>query len=143
MPHLVILYTQNLEAETNMTGLCRNLADVMLAQKDEAGKAVFPTGGTRVLAYPAAHHAVADDGSVGRAAGGTGDYGFVYLNLRMARGRSSAVHQRIGEALLNATKTHLGPVFARHHIGVTLQIDEGGEVFDGRHSTLHPLFNPG
>ena len=32
----------------------------MLDQRDEAGKQVFPTGGTRVLAYPAAHYAVAD-----------------------------------------------------------------------------------
>ena len=35
--------------------------------RDEKGKQVFPTGGTRVLAYPAAHYAVAD---------GKGDYGF-------------------------------------------------------------------
>ena len=35
---------------------------------------VFPTGGVRVLAYPAAHCAVAD---------GERDYAFVYLNLRM------------------------------------------------------------
>ena len=27
------------------------------------------------------------------------------------------------------------------HIGITLQIDEGLEVFDARHSNLHPLFN--
>ena len=26
------------------------------------------------------------------------------------------------------------------HIGVTLQIDEGQEVFDAKHSNLHPLF---
>jgi 5-carboxymethyl-2-hydroxymuconate isomerase len=60
MPHLVILYTPNIEAETDMSTLCRTLADTMLKQHDEAGKPVFPIGGTRVLAYPAAHHAVAD-----------------------------------------------------------------------------------
>jgi len=132
MPHLVILYTANLEQTSNMTVLCRSLADVMLEQADESGKPVFPTGGTRVLAYPAPHHAVAD---------GSGDYAFVYLNLRMARGRSSAIHKRVGDALLMATKAHFQPVFSQRHIGVTLQIDEGGEVFDARHSNLHPLFN--
>jgi 5-carboxymethyl-2-hydroxymuconate isomerase len=142
MPHLVILYTKNIETLTNMTQLCRKLADVMIIQKDDSDKLVFPTGGTRVLAYPAAHHAVADDGSTGRAAGGTGDYGFVYLNVRMGKGRSSSVHQRVGDALIGATKLHLEPVFKNHHIGVTLQIDEGHEVFDAKHSTLHPLFNP-
>jgi 5-carboxymethyl-2-hydroxymuconate isomerase len=140
MPHLVILYTGNLEKETDMTALCRSLADVMLEQQDESGQQVFPPGGTRVLAYPAAHYAVADDGSAGRAAGGNGDYAFVYLNLRMGRGRSSAVHKRVGDALLMATKAHFQPVFSQRHIGVTLQIDEGPEVFDAKHSNLHPLF---
>jgi 5-carboxymethyl-2-hydroxymuconate isomerase len=141
MPHLVILYTANLEKQADMTALCRKLADVMLEQKDEASKQVFPTGGTRVLAYPAPHFAVADDGSAGRAAGGSGDYAFVYLNLRMGLGRTSAVHKRVGDALLMATKAHFQPVFSQRHIGVTLQIDEGHEVFDARHSNLHPLFS--
>ena len=30
MPHLVLLYTPNLEAETDMTALCRTLAAGML-----------------------------------------------------------------------------------------------------------------
>jgi len=140
MPHLVILYTANLEKETAMTALCRSLADVMLAQQDENSQPVFPTGGTRVLAYPAPHYAVADGGAAGQAAGGTGDYAFVYLNLRMGRGRTPATHKRVGDALLMATKAHFAPVFSQRHIGVTLQIDEGSEVFDARHSNLHPLF---
>ena len=65
MPHLVILYTANLDRDTDMTALCRSLADTMLEQKDEDGKPVFPTGGTRVLAYPAPHYAVADGGAAG------------------------------------------------------------------------------
>ena len=141
MPHLVILYTPQLDAETDLSALCRSLADGMLGIRDEAGSPVFPTGGTRVLAYPAAHHAVADGGAAGRAVGGTGDYAFVYLNLRMGRGRSAATHKLAGETLLACTKAHFEPMFARRHIGITLQIDEGQEVFDGKHSNLHPLFN--
>jgi len=77
MPHLVILYTPNVEPETDMSALCRTLADTMLEQRDETGKQVFPTGGTRVLAYPA-----------------------------------------------------------------TLNVDESpGQVYDAKHSNLHPLFN--
>ncbi len=141
MPHLVILYTGQLDHEVNMTTLCRQLADAMLSVKDEAGQQVFPTGGTRVLAYPAAHHAVADGGAAGRAAGGSGDYAFVYLNLRMGRGRSEATQQRAGESLLAVAKTFFAPVMAQRHIGITLQIDVGPEVFDAKHSNLHPLFN--
>jgi 5-carboxymethyl-2-hydroxymuconate isomerase len=131
MPHLVVLYTANLEAETDMQLLCRRLADAMLAVRDERAAQVYPSGGVRVLAYPASHYAVAD---------GQRDYAFVYLNLRMARGRSEAVRRSAGEALLAVAKAHFEPLFARRHIGLTLQIDEGQEVFDAKHSTIHPLF---
>ncbi|MEY4440158.1 MAG: 5-carboxymethyl-2-hydroxymuconate Delta-isomerase [Pseudomonadota bacterium] len=149
MPHLVILYTGQLDQEVNMTSLCRQLADAMLTVKDESGKQVFPTGGTRVLAYPAPHYAVADGGAAGIAAGaaagvtasGNGDYAFAYLNLRMGRGRTEATQKLAGETLLAVTKAFFAPLMATKHMGVTLQIDVGQEVFDAKHSTLHPLFN--
>lgn len=133
MPHLVALYTRELEALTDVDVLCRELADAMLSVKDEAGRPVFPTGGTRVLAYPAAHSAVAD---------GTRDYLFVYLNVRMARGRSAAVHQAVGDAVTAAAKTRLQALFETRHIGLTVQVDEGHEVYDSKNSTIHPLFTP-
>ena len=147
MPHLVILYTGQLDAEVNMTTLCRQLANAMLTVKDEAGKQVFPTGGTRVLAYPAPHYAVADGGAAGRAAAqfdnhpkGSGDYAFVYLNVRMGKGRTEATQQRAGQTLVDVTHAFFAPVMAQRHIGITLQIDVGAEVFDAKHSNIHPLF---
>lgn len=131
MPHLVILYTPNLEAKIDMGELCRALADTMLKQLDEAGQQIFPTGGTRVLAYPAAHCAVAD---------GKRDYGFVYLNLRMGAGRSDTIKKEAGCALIDCTRAFFDPVFKDNLIGLTLQIDEGAQVFDGKLGNLHPLF---
>jgi 5-carboxymethyl-2-hydroxymuconate isomerase len=105
----------------------------MLTIRDEAGKQVFPTGGTRVLAYPAAHYAVAD---------GKGDYGFIYLNVRMGAGRSKDVQLHAGDTLLDVVKQHVAPWFDESLVGITLQIDESpGQVYDAKHSTLHPLFN--
>ena len=148
MPHLVILYTPNLEGKTDMTALCRALADTMIQQLDEDGKQVFPTGGTRVLAYPAAHYAVADGGTAGRAAGtalgwtggDAGDYGFIYLNLRMGAGRSDTIKKIAGNALLTRARAHFDLLFAQNHIGITLQVDEGQEAYNGKHSNIHPLF---
>ena len=140
-PDVVLTDLQMPEMDGNE--LCRRLADTMLAQQDDAGKPVFPPGGVRVLAYPATHWAVADGGAAGRAAGGSGEYGFVYLNLRMGRGRSPAVHQRVGQALTDTARSHLAGVLASRAVGVTLQIDEGPEVFDSKTSSLHPLFNKG
>lgn len=154
MPHLVILYTPNLDLApaqggSNMAALCQALAQTMAAQRDEAGQAVFPTGGVRVLAYPATHFAVADGGAqggpAGHAAGYRGaqaGYAFVYLNLRMGRGRSAAVHASVGAALEHCAKTHFAAQLAQRPIGVTLQIDVGAEVFDAKNSSLHPLFQP-
>lgn len=150
MPHLVIYYTANLDRETDMTVLCRTLADTMLAVRDDEGKQVLPTGGVRVLAYPAPHFAIADGGTAGRlanthtgaASGDAGDYAFVYLNLRVGQGRSSAVLKKVGDALLLECKSYFQPLFVKRHIGVTLQIDVGQEVFDFKHSNIHPLFTP-
>ncbi len=149
MPHLVILYTGNLDAVVDMPALCRDLADAMIAVRDEAGAPVFPVGGTRVLAYPAPHFAVADGGAAGRAQGmgktgitsdDPGEYGFMYLNLRMGRGRTAAAQTEAGRAILTRARARLDAVMANRHIGLTFQIDEGPEVFDAKHSTLHPLF---
>lgn len=123
-----------------MGALCRTLADFMCEVKDEAGSPVFPTGGVRVLAYPAAHYAVSDGGAAGLAAGGKADYAFVYLNLRMGRGRSEAVHRSVGDGLLAKAKAFFAATMAARYIGVTLQIDVGPEVYDAKHSNIHPLF---
>ncbi|MEH6412531.1 5-carboxymethyl-2-hydroxymuconate isomerase [Pseudomonas sp. NPDC089395] len=133
MPHLVLLYTPDLEADADIPGLCRALADCMLEQHDETGKAVFPTGGTRVLAYPATHCAVAD---------GKGEYGFLYANLRMGSGRSREVHKAVGDNLQQVLKQRLDGLLQQRPVGITLQIDESAQqVYDAKQSTLHPLFN--
>ncbi len=143
MPHLVILYTPNIERKTDMSALCRSLADIMLAQRDETGKPVFPAGGTRVYAYPAAHCAVADGGRAGRAVNGSSDYAFVYLNVRMAAGRTDSVKKRAGDEILAGVKTHFDELLKTSPIGITLNIDESpGQVYDGKLSSLHPLFQP-
>ncbi|MCC7059831.1 MAG: 5-carboxymethyl-2-hydroxymuconate isomerase [Burkholderiaceae bacterium] len=134
MPHVVILYTPELEADADMGTLCRALADAMLTVRDEAGAQVFPTGGVRVFAYPAAYGAVAD---------GSGEFGFCYINLRMGRGRSAATQQAAGAALAGAARAHFAPLLERRRIGLTLQVDEGPEVFDARFGNLHPLFRKG
>jgi 5-carboxymethyl-2-hydroxymuconate isomerase len=131
MPHLVVLYTNNLETQTDMNALCRKLANAMPTVMDENSKQVLPTGGIRVLAYPAAHFAVAD---------GQRDYGFVYLNLRMGRGRSEASKKKAGETLRAVVQEHFAELLANRYIGVTFQIDEGQEVFDAKLSSIHPLF---
>lgn len=131
MPHVTIQYTANLDPDANMGVLCASLAEVICAQRDGDGQRVFPVGGTRVLAYPAATYAVAD---------GAPDRAFVYLNVRIAPGRAAPLVAATGEALMATVRGHFAALFASRPLGITLQIDEGVPVFDAKHSNLHPLF---
>jgi 5-carboxymethyl-2-hydroxymuconate isomerase len=131
MPHVTIQYTANLGPEAQMDVLCASLAEVIGAQRDEAGRQVFPTGGTRVMAYPAAAFAVAD---------GAPDRAFVYLNVRIAPGRAPHLVAATGDAMMATVRSHFAAPFASRPLGITLQIDEGAPIFDAKHSNLHPLF---
>lgn len=127
MPHLDIQYTANLEADADMTGLCRTLTATLVGLRNDAGEPVFPLIGTRVMAWPAAHYAVAD---------GAPDRAFIYLLLRIKPGRSDAIKKKAGDALLAAALAHLKPVFAQHAVGLTLEVDEGAHIYEGKQNNL-------
>ncbi len=131
MPHVVVQYTANLDPDAAIGTLCKTLAEIIVARRDGAGARVFPIGGTRVLAYPTPHFAVAD---------GAPDRAFVYLNVRIAPGRAAPLVAATGEALLTAVRSHFAALFGSRPLGITLQIDEGAPTFDAKHSNLHPLF---
>lgn len=133
MPHVVVQYTANLESALDMPALCREIAGVLIAQRAEDGKPLFPPGGTRVLAYPAQFYAVAD---------GQDDYGFCYVNIRIAGGRSPAAQKRAGDAVLRQVQARFARAFESRRIGVTVHIDDSpGQVYEARHNNLNPLFN--
>jgi 5-carboxymethyl-2-hydroxymuconate isomerase len=131
MPHVTIQYTANLDPEARIDALCATLAELICAQRDGKGKRVFPVGGTRVLAYPAATFAVAD---------GKPDRAFVYVNVRIAPGRAATLVAAMGESLMTALRGHFEAIVASRPIGMTLQVDEGTPVFDRKHGNLHPMF---
>lgn len=133
MPHVSVFYTDNLESESDFGALCRALADALLAVVDERGGRPFPIGGVRVLAYPATHHAVSD--------GHRDDLAFCWIHLRMGRGRSEAVQQAAGKAMTGVAEAHFAPLLARRPLGLTVQIDEGREVFSAKSGNLHALFD--
>lgn len=139
MPHLAIQHTPNLKADTSR--LCRALLDVLATIRDAEGRRVYPAGGTRVMAFPAAHYSVGD---------GNPDHAFVYLNLRIIEGRSRAVVKETGERLLAAARVQLEAALAVQAMGISLNIEETprqqpGPVvlaFEAFHNTLRPLLDP-
>jgi 5-carboxymethyl-2-hydroxymuconate isomerase len=128
MPHLKIEYTANLDAVTDMGALCKTLAATLVALRGEDGVApLFPESGTRVMAWPAPHFAVAD---------GRPDRAFIYMNLLIAPGRSEALKKRAGDAVLACASAHLETVFASQAVGMTLQVDEGSAVYESKCTNL-------
>ena len=127
MPHLRIEYTANLEPEADMAGLCTALAAVLATLENEQGTPLFPLAGTRVMAFPAAHFAVAD-GHPGRA--------FIYLTMRIAPGRSDALKKMACDAVLACASAHLDAVFATRALGMTLHMDEQAPVQEGKRNNL-------
>jgi len=127
MPHLTLDYTANLDADADMGGLCTALAATLAALRHDEGGPLFPLAGTRVMARPAPHFAVAD-GRPARA--------FLYLNLLVTPGRSAAMIERAGQALLACCKAHLAPVFEAHAVGLTLHISEAMPLYEGKHNNL-------
>ena len=123
MPHCRIDYTPNLGAAAHIDGLCQSLLSTLVALKSDEGRAIFPAGGTRVLAYPATYAAVGP-GDVAR--------GFVYVRLRIDPGRSAEALDEIGQAVQGTVTLH----FQRHApdlpCRVTVHIDEGKPVFEAK-----------
>jgi 5-carboxymethyl-2-hydroxymuconate isomerase len=118
MPHLRIDYSADLEAHARMDTLCKQLATTMASLEGPDGKDVFPKAGTRILAYPAAH-----------AAG----HPFIYLNLRITPGRSADTLAVAGDALIDTVSRHFSSIACPIAFGLTLHIDEGVPVYEGRY----------
>jgi len=123
MPHLRIEYTANLDGRAAIGELCQALGAAMAALVEE-GQPVFPLGGTRVLAYPAPWHSVAN---------GAPENAFVYLNLRITPGRSAATVQMAGQALLAVVRAHFDRAALGTPVGITLHIDEVQASYEGRY----------
>ncbi len=120
MPHLTITYTPNLN--TDMAALCNALATGIGSIADENGESVFPVAGTRVMAFKADH---------------ASENAFAYLNLRIAPGRPASVIKHLGETLQAIAASHFAAELSQRPMGLTLQIDEGAEVYGGKFGNLH------
>jgi len=123
MPHLKLEYSANLEAHSDMPALCAALGRALTQMQDGDGQPVFPLLGTRVLAYPAAHYAVAD---------GAPERAFLYLNLRITPGRSGELLDRVGEELMDVVHAHCTPLAGVLALRTTLHIEEGRPVYEGK-----------
>lgn len=110
MPHVIIEYTANVEADARIPELMRVLNDVLIGHSD-----VFPIGGIRTRALRLDQYRMAD---------GAADDAFIHVMLRIKAGRPKTVTGPICAAMFDAMRAHLADVFARRYLGLTLELVE-------------------
>jgi 5-carboxymethyl-2-hydroxymuconate isomerase len=126
MPHFIVEYTANLEAEGDLPGLLEKIHAAMLAQDG-----VFPIGGIRSRAIRL---------DTWRMADGVADYAFVHATLKIGAGRDEATKKRAGDALFEVMKNHFAALYEKRYLALSLEIAEFSETGTWKHNNVHARF---
>lgn len=109
MPHQIIEYSANLEAQVDIDALVRTLHETA------AGIDALPIGGLRTRAVARVHYRIAD---------GHEDNAFINVMLRLAPGRAFEVRKAAGETLFQALCDFLEPAFSSSPLAISYEIQE-------------------
>ncbi|WP_062768048.1 5-carboxymethyl-2-hydroxymuconate isomerase [Sphingopyxis terrae] len=122
MAHATIEWTANLQGEFDLPALLALIA----AEMRERSGGVFPVGGIRVRARRVDDYVIADGTNPADA--------FINIDVKMGAGRDAAFVQRFFTQMFDAVKTHLGDLFDRRPLALSLYIDEA----EGwKHNSIH------
>lgn len=124
MPHLIVEYSANLDADIEPAALAAALHEAAL----ETG--VFPIGGCRTRLARRDVYVIGD---------GHSDNRFIHVQARIGGGRTAEVRQMAAEHIFARLKSFTAGVFARRPLGLTLEIVEIDPVGALRHNNLHDI----
>ena len=127
MPHLILEYTANLEAEIQLEPLLecihRRLIDLQL----------FPTGGIRSRARRVDTFRFAD---------GAEDDAGIHIDLLLSGARSYAQRQEVGAAVFSIVCDYLKPLQARRYLALSLAVGTLEPSLFFNQNNLHERFGP-
>lgn len=109
MPHIIVEYSANLDAEVDMQRMVDDLHQVVI----DSGVAEVAAIRTR-----------AKRRDVFRIADGDPKNAFVHVVMRLRIGRSAELRTQLAEALLAATDRNLQRACATHAIAITVEMEE-------------------
>jgi len=107
LAHVTIEYSANMEARTDIAGLCDALRLAAIAT------GTLPLAGVRVRALRADHVSVAD---------GNPDHGFVDISVRLRGGRDLATRKDATKQIFDAARAYLQPAMEKHSIALSLEM---------------------
>ena len=109
MPHLIIEYSANLEADIAFAELVRALHETAM------GIEALPPGGMRTRAARRDNYRVADSHPAN---------GFINVTLRMAAGRTPASRRIIGEKLFDRLRSFTRSAYEKRPLALSFEIQE-------------------
>ena len=121
MPHLIVDYSANLEAEIDMSAFCDHLREAAVAID------AFPSAGVRVRAVPAPHHSIAD---------GNPQHGYIDISIRLRAGRPMDVKKAATQAVFDAAEAFLAPVMARRPLALSLEMRDIDPALSPKSGTI-------
>ncbi len=123
MPHIIIEYNQ--PSLINIHGLCESIhAEAMAIE-------ALPVGGLRVRAYPAGTALVGDGDAANQ---------FIYIIIRIGRGRSEATRREIGDRLFaTLTEFTAGHCDAGNPLSLGLEIQEIDPDWTWKKNNIHKI----
>jgi 5-carboxymethyl-2-hydroxymuconate isomerase len=122
MPHIIIEYSANLEAQVSPQRLVNALHAAALAT------GVFSIGGLRTRAARRDVFAVAD---------GDPDNAFVAVIARIGEGRDPATRKRVAQSLMTALEAETAEAFASRGLGLTVEVAEIDGTASLKTNNLH------
>ena len=123
MPHLTIEYSSNLDALSDIPGLCLALHRAML----QTG--LFELGAIRVRALRCTDYAIADL---------LAENSFADLRLRIGASRSPDEKQNAGAAIFATATAHFAALFDTPHFALSLDIIEIDASLSWKKNAIHP-----
>ena len=124
MPHLIVEYSANLEADM-APGV---LAEAIHAAALETG--VFPIGGCRTRLARRDVYVIGDGHAENR---------FIHVQARIGAGRTAEVRQKAAEHIFARLRAVTAGIFARAPLGLTLEMVEIDPVGSLKHNNLHEI----
>ena len=124
MPHLIVEYSANLEADL----VPSVLAETIHAAALETG--VFPVGGCRTRLARRDVYVIGDGHPANR---------FIHVQARIGSGRPPEVRQQAAEHIFARLKSATAAIFAKHPLGLTMEIVEIDPIGSLKHNNLHDI----
>jgi len=122
VPHLVVEYSANLEAQLDLD----TLLDRLHATAIKTG--MFPLGGIRIRAYRADHYRIADCAP---------DNAFVHVTAIVGSGRPLERREAVSQELFGALCAELEELAARSPLAISFNMREFDPVLNYKRNNLH------